>query len=389
MREVVVCSAVRTALGKAKRGKLKDTRPDDMLAIVLAEAIERSGVPVDVIEDIVVGTAMPEAEQGMNLGKIAAARAGLPDAIPAMTINRFCSSGLQSLAQGAASIIAGWQDVVLTGGVESMSVVPMGGQKPSPNPVLMSENPAVYTPMGTTAENVAVRFGVSREDQDAFALESHRRALAAIDEGRFADEIVPVATRVFDGSSWTEVTVDTDEGPRRGGSLEALAKLRPVFSTTGSVTAGNASQVSDGAAAEVIALRSLAEENGWPILGVLRSYQVVGVDPEIMGVGPLYAIPKALEAAGLTTDDIDVYEINEAFASQALYCVRELGLDMAKVNPNGGAVALGHPLGCTGARMVATLLYELKRRNARYGVVSMCIGGGMGAAAVFENPSAT
>jgi len=386
MREVVVVSAVRTAIGKAGRGSFKDTRPDTLLAKVLAEAVKRAGgLDPAAIDDIVVGTAMPEAEQGMNVARIAGIMAGLPDSVPGMTVNRFCSSGLQSLAQGASAILAGWQDVVLSAGVESMSIVPMGGEKPSPNPEMMEANPAAYTPMGITAENVASRFDVTRAAQDAFALQSHQRALAAIEAGRFTDEIVPIDTRVFDGSAWQAITVTTDEGPRANTSLEALAKLRPPFKADGSVTAGNSSQLSDGAAAEVIASREYAEAHGLPILGRLVSYQVVGVDPAIMGVGPRYAIPKALEAAGLSADDIDVYEINEAFASQSIYCVRELGLDPEKVNPNGGAIALGHPLGCTGARMTATLLYELKRRNARYGVVSMCIGGGMGAAAVFEN----
>jgi acetyl-CoA acyltransferase len=327
---------------------------------------------------------MPEAEQGMNVARISALMAGLPAAVPAMTINRFCSSGLQSLAQGASAILAGWQHAVLTGGVESMSQIAMGGQKPSPNPELVEKHPEAYTPMGITAENVAVRFDVSRASQDAFALESHKRAVAAIEAGKFTDEILPIQTRVFKDGKWAEITVAIDEGPRKDTTLEALARLKSAFKVDGTVTAGNSSQVSDGAAAEVIASREFAEAHGLPILGVLRSYQVVGVDPEIMGVGPRYAIPKALEAAGLKAEDIDVYEINEAFASQAIYCVRELGLDPAKVNPNGGAIALGHPLGCTGARLTATLLNELRRRNARYGVVSMCVGGGMGAAAVFE-----
>lgn len=388
MREVAVVSAVRTAVGKAKKGTLKDTRPDDLLAWVLNAAVERAGVDPSSIEDIVVGTAMPEAEQGMNLGRIGGMVAGLPDDVPAMTINRFCSSGLQSLAQGASGILAGWNDVVLTAGVESMSQVAMGGQKPAPNPRLMNERPEAYTPMGITAENVASRYGISREDQDAFATRSHQRAAAAISEGRFADEILPVHTRVYDGSRWHEVTFDTDEGVRSDTSPEVLGRLRAAFKLGGSVTAGNSSQVSDGAAATLLMNRELAESKGLPILGVLRSYKVVGVPPDIMGVGPLYAIPKAVEAAGLTLDDIGLFEVNEAFASQALYCVNELGIDAEIVNVNGGAIALGHPLGCTGAKLTATLLYEMKRRNVRYGVVSMCIGGGMGAAAVFENPGA-
>jgi acetyl-CoA acyltransferase len=388
MREVAVVSAVRTAIGKAKKGNLKDTRPDDLLATVLTAAIERAGIAASDIDDVVIGTAMPEAEQGMNVAKIAAMVAGIPDDVPALTINRFCSSGLQSIAQGATSIMAGWQEVVLAGGVESMSQIAMGGQKPSPNPTLMAERPEAYTPMGITAENVATQYGISRADQDAFSLESHGKALAAIAEGRFADEIVPVKTRVFKGGAWHDITVDTDEGPRAGSTIEKLGRLRSPFKAGGSVTAASSSQVSDGAAATILMARDAAEAKGLPVLGLIKSFQVVGVPPEIMGVGPKYAIPKALEAAGLSIDDIDVFEVNEAFASQALYCARELGIPAEKLNPNGGAIALGHPLGCTGARMTATLLYELKRRNARYGIVSMCIGGGMGAAAVFENPDA-
>jgi acetyl-CoA acyltransferase len=385
MREVVVVSAARTAIGKAKRGNLKDTRPDTMMAAALQEAVKRAGgFDPSLLDDVVIGTAFPEAEQGMNVGRTVALMAGFPNHVPAMTINRFCSSGLQSLAQGAAAILAGWQDLVVTGGVESMTQIAMGGQKPSPNPELMAMNPQAYASMGVTSENVAERFDVSRETQDAFAFESHRRAVAAIQSGRFKEEIFPLPTRVFRDDAWHDVVVDTDEGPRADTTLEALAKLRPVFKDGGTTTAGNASQVSDGAAAEVIASREFAEAHGLPILAVLRSYQVVGVDPDIMGVGPRYAIPKALEAAGVSIDDIDVFEINEAFASQAVYCVRELVIDPEKVNRNGGAIALGHPLGCTGARITATLLYEMKRMDARLGVASMCIGGGMGAAAVFE-----
>ncbi len=388
MREVAVVSAVRTAVGKAKKGSFKDTRPDDLLATVLTAAVERSGVGADEIDDVIVGTAMPEAEQGMNIAKNSAFLAGIPDEVPAVTINRFCSSGLQSIAQGASAIMAGWQDVVLAGGVESMTQIAMGGQKPSPNPTLMEKRPEAYTPMGITAENVAEKFDVSRADQDAFAVKSNDKAIAAIEGGRFEDEIVPFETRVFANGAWKDVTVDTDEGPRKS-DVETLGKLRTAFKQGGTVTAATSSQMSDGAAAVIIMDREKAEERGLNVLGVLKSYQVVGVPPEIMGVGPLYAIPKAVEAAGLTLDDIDVFEINEAFASQALYCIRELGIDMDKVNPNGGAIALGHPLGATGARMTATLLHEMKRRNARYGIVSMCVGGGMGAAAVFENPNAS
>ncbi|HHO49797.1 MAG TPA: thiolase family protein [Deltaproteobacteria bacterium] len=387
MREVAVVSAVRTAVGRANRGSLKDTRPDDLLATVLRAAVERAGADPALIEDVVVGTAMPEAEQGMNVARIGAMIAGIPDEVPAITINRFCSSGLQSLAQGASAILAGWQDVVLTAGVESMTLIDMGGEKPAPNPGLMAERPQAYTPMGITAENVATRFEVDRASQDTFALTSQQRALAAIEAGRFREEIVPVKTRVYRDGAWHDITFEIDEGPRAS-TIEGLGKLRPAFRAQGTVTAGNSSQVSDGAAATLIAAKDVAEARGWPILGLLRAYQVVGVPPEIMGIGPAVAIPKALEAAGLSLDDIGLFEINEAFASQAVYCVRELGIDGEKVNVNGGAIALGHPLGCTGAKLTATLLYEMRRRSVRYGVVSMCIGGGMGAAAVFENPTA-
>ena len=388
MSDVVIVSAARTAVGKAKRGSFKDTRPDTLIGLAVKEAVRRSGVNPDDIDDLIIGTATPEAEQGMNVARIAGFIAGLPDSVPGLTINRFCSSGLQSIAQGAASIMAGWQKVVVAGGVESMSGIAMGGQKPSPNPELMDSRPETYTPMGITAENVAERFDVTREQQDAFALQSNQRAAAAIASGKFADEIFPVETRVFKGGVWHDITMDTDEGPRGDSTMKGLARLRTVFKAGGTVTAGNSSQMSDGAAAVVITSAEYAKENNLEVLGILKTYQVVGVDPEIMGVGPRYAIPKALEAVGITADDVGVYEINEAFASQALYCVRELGLDPAKVNPNGGAIALGHPLGCTGARLTTSLLAEMKREGHRYGVVSMCIGGGMGAAAVFENPNA-
>ena len=387
MRDIAVISAVRTAVGKAKKGSLKDTRPDDMLGAVLKAAVERGGIAPADIDDLVVGTAMPEAEQGMNVARIGGFLAGLPDEVPALTINRFCSSGLQSLAQGAASIHAGWQDVVLSGGVESMTMIAMGGQKPAPNPGLMADRPEAYTPMGITAENVAQQFEVSRADQDAFALSSHEKALAAIEAGRFTDEIVPVHTRVNKGGTWHDIVHTVDEGPRAS-TLEGLGKLRPAFAARGSVTAGNSSQMSDGAAATLIAAREVAEAKGLPILGLLKNYQVVGVPPEIMGVGPAYAIPAVLAKAGLELSDIGLFEINEAFASQAVYCVRKLGIDESLVNVNGGAIALGHPLGCTGAKLTATLLHEMKRRGVKYGIVSMCIGGGMGAAAIFENPAA-
>ncbi len=387
MRDIAVISAVRTAVGKAKKGSLKDTRPDDMLGAVLKAAVERAGADASDIDDLVVGTAMPEAEQGMNVARIGGFLAGLPDSVPAVTINRFCSSGLQSLAQGAASIHAGWQDMVLSAGVESMTLIAMGGQKPAPNPKLMADRPEAYTPMGITAENVAKQFEVSREDQDRFALSSHEKALAAIEAGRFVDEIVPLDTRVFKGGAWHDITHKVDEGPRAS-TLEGLGRLRPAFAARGTVTAGNSSQMSDGAAATLIAARDVAEKKGLPILGLLTNYQVVGVPPEIMGVGPRYAIPAVLEKAGLQLSDIGLFEINEAFASQAVYCVRDLGIDESLVNVNGGAIAMGHPLGCTGAKLTATLLHEMRRRKVKYGIVSMCIGGGMGAAAIFENPEA-
>lgn len=388
MREVVVVSALRSPIGKGNKGSLKDTRPDDLLGQVVKAVVEQSGVNPEDIDDLIVGTAMPEAEQGLNVARTVGFLAGLPDSVPGITINRFCSSGLQSIAQGAAAIKAGWQDVVMAGGVESMSLVPMGGQKPSPNPTIMADNPGVFTPMGITAENVANRYEVSRADQDAFAARSHERALAAQAEGKFKDEIVPIHTKVWKDGAWHEIVHEVDEGPRAGSTVDVLAKLRPVFAMKGSVTAGNSSQVSDGAAATLIASREYAEEHGLPILGVLENYQVVGVDPEVMGIGPAVAIPKAVEAAGLTLDDIGLFEVNEAFASQAVYSVRHLGIDLDKVNVNGGAISLGHPLGCTGAKLTATLLHEMRRRGVKYGVVSMCIGGGMGAAAVFRNPDA-
>jgi acetyl-CoA acyltransferase len=387
MREVVICAAVRSAVGKSGRGSLKDTRPDDLLAQVMKGALAR--LPMldpALIDDVIIGTATPEAEQGMNVARIASFLADLPDSVSAVTINRFCSSGLQSLAQGAAAIACGWQDIALTGGVESMSVLAMGGQKPSPNPDLVERRPEAYTPMGITAEVVATRYNVSRADQDAFAVASHRKALSAIQEGRFAEEIVPIHTRVSSDAGWKDITFATDEGPRADTSMEGLGKLKPAFKADGSVTAGNSSQTSDGAGVTIIAAREVAERLGLPILGILRSYQVAGVPPEIMGIGPIAEIPKALAKAGITKEDLGVIELNEAFAAQSIACVRELGLNPDIVNVNGGAIALGHPLGCTGAKLVASLLGEMARRNARYGLVSMCIGGGMGAAAVFERP---
>ena len=387
-RDVVVVAAVRTAVGKAIKGSLKDTRPDDLLAEALRGLLAKvPSFDPATIDDVVIGCAMPEGEQGMNVARIAALAAGIPHTVPAMTVNRFCSSGLQSLAQAAAHIAAGYYDIALTGGIESMTQIPMGGDRPTPNPTLMQNSPQAYTPMGVTSEIVAERYKVSREDQDQFAASSHQKAAKAIAEGRFKDEIVPVHTRLFQDGKWKELVFDADEGVRGDTTAEGLARLKPAFSAKGSSTAGNVSQMSDGAGAELIMAREKAQALGLPILGVLRGYAVAGVPPEIMGIGPAVAIPKVLTKTGLKIADIDLFEINEAFASQSLYCVRELGIDASKVNVNGGAIALGHPLGATGAKLTASLLHEMKRRKAHYGIVSMCIGGGMGAAAVFERES--
>ena len=377
---VVVTHAHRTAVGKSGRGTLRETRPDELLGRLIETFMKRVPDldPADV-DDVIVGCAFPEAEQGMNVARIAALRAGLPVSVPGMTLNRFCSSGLQSLATGAAQIGAGWSKIVITGGVESMSLVPMGGQKPAPNPALVESFPASYDSMGITSETVAERYDVSREDQDAFAVESNRRALAAIQEGRFKDEIIPIEVTL----GGKQVVFDTDEGPRES-TVEGLSKLRPVFKVNGRSTAGNSSQTSDGAAIEVLMTREAAAEYGLTPLAELITYQVAGVHPDEMGIGPTVAIPKALDAAGLSVADIGLIELNEAFASQALYSMRKLGLDPAIVNVNGGAIALGHPLGCTGAKLTATLLHEMARRDVEYGIVSMCIGGGMGAAAIFK-----
>jgi acetyl-CoA acyltransferase len=384
-REVAIVAAVRTAIAKGGRGALKDVRPDTLAAHVIKAAIERARLKPADIEDVVLGCAMPEAEQGMNVARIASFLAGLPDQTSAATLNRFCSSGLNAVADVAKAIMVGEIDIGIGGGVESMSLVPMGGHRPSANPELMEKNPAAYTPMGITAENVAKRYDVTREQQDAFALESHKKALAAITEGKFASEIAPIEVDVFaDDGSRAKVQFGTDEGPRKDTSAEGLAKLKPAFDTQGTVTAGNASQVSDGAAAVVLVEMSKAKAMGLPILGKFVAFATAGVDPAVMGIGPVPAVKKLLDKAGVKAGDVDVFELNEAFASQALYCIRELGLDPKKVNPNGGAIALGHPLGCTGARQIATLLPEMKRRGAKRGVVTMCVGGGMGAAALIE-----
>jgi acetyl-CoA acyltransferase len=384
MREVAILSAVRTAIGRAPRGVFKNTRPDDLAASVSREAMRRAEVEPAVIEDVVLGSANPEAEQGLNVARQVGFLAGLPDSVPAMTINRFCSSGLQAAAIVADRIVGGSIDAGLAGGLESMSMIPMGGNKVALNPTVVEQFPNAYIPMGNTAENVARQFGVSRGDQDAFALASHQKAVAAQERGAFKDEILPVKTRVFDGEIWRDITVDKDEGPRADTSLEKLAALKPVFDPTGTVTAGNSSPLNDGAAAVVLMAADAAKAAGKKPRAYFRAFAVAGVPPEIMGIGPVPAVRKLLAKTGLEVDQIDLFEINEAFASQAVYCVRELGLPVERVNVNGGAIALGHPLGATGARQIATVLHELERRKGRYAVISMCVGGGMGAAGLIE-----
>ncbi len=397
MREAVIVSSVRTAVGKAYKGALRATRPDDLAAIAIKEAVARVvGLDAREIDDVILGCAMPEAEQGMNVARIAALRAGLPVESSAMTINRFCSSGLQSIAMAAERVMLGHSEVIVAGGTESMSLVPMGGNKVSPNPWLMDHYPDSYLGMGLTAENLARKYGITREQADDFSLSSHQKALAAITAGRFKDEIVPVEvsfTFLENGSNGrsngarpktVKTTFDTDEGPRADTSLEALGKLKPAFHARGVTTAGNSSQMSDGAAAAVVMSAERARALGAKPLARFLAFATAGCLPEEMGVGPVYAIPKALKIAGLQLDQIDVIELNEAFAVQSLSVIKLAGLDPARVNPNGGAVALGHPLGCTGAKLTATILRELERRNARYGMVTMCVGGGMGAAGIFE-----
>ena len=383
---VVIASAVRTPFTRALKGEFKDTRPDTLAAEAIKAAVAAvPGLKPEAVDDVVIGCAMPEAEQGMNVARQAALLAGLPDSVPAMTINRFCSSGVQSIAQVAQSIAAGMYDVAVAGGTESMSMVPMGGNKVSANPELMDQHPEIYTSMGATAENVAKRFEVSRADQDAFAAESQRRAAEARKKGIFKDEIIPIETEVFDeAGNGHEVTVSEDTILRPDTTLDGLAKLKPAFNPKGTVTAGNASPLTDGAAAAVVMSEEKAKALGVKPLGYFIDFQVAGVPPEIMGIGPVPAVRKLLAKNKLEVKDIDLFELNEAFAAQALYCIRELGIDKSKVNVNGGAIALGHPLGTTGTRLTATLLRELKRRGGRYGVVTMCIGGGMGAAALFE-----
>ncbi|WP_209465267.1 thiolase family protein [Symbiobacterium terraclitae] len=389
MREAVIVSGARLAQGKAPKGSLRHMRPEDMAATVIKEAIARTpGLDPAAVEDVVLGCAFPEGEQGLNIGRNAAILAGLPTSVPGFTINRFCSSGLNAIAIAAQAIRSGEMEIAVAGGVESMSRVPMGGHTPRPHPGMVSSYPQLYMSMGHTAEMVCARYDVSREDMDAFALASHQKAAAAIDAGRFKDEIVPVTVKhtVFDGKRAVEkeFVFDTDEGVRRDTSMEALAKLRPAFSAKGQVTAGNSSQTTDGAAAVVVMSAEKAQEMGLKPMAIFRSFAVGGVEPEVMGIGPVAAVPKALKLAGLTLADIDLIELNEAFASQSLAVIRKLEMDPAKVNVNGGAIALGHPLGCSGARLTVTIMYEARRRKAKYGLVTMCVGGGMGAAGVLE-----
>jgi acetyl-CoA acyltransferase len=390
MKEAVIVSMARTAIGKSKKGSLVQTRADELGKVVLEAAVDRApGLKKEDVEDIIIGCAMPEGGQGLNFARIISLYAGFPATVPAITINRFCSSGLQSIAFAAERIMLGHADVLIAGGVESMSQVPMTGFKVSPNPRIVEEMPEVYIGMGHTAERVAERFNVSREDQDIFAARSHEKAAKAIAEGKFKDEIIPIQVKLKSVDESGQVRVksfvfDTDEGVRPDTSMEALRKLKPAFKWGGTVTAGNASQTSDGAAAVVMMSREKADELGLTPLATFRSFAVAGVEPEIMGVGPIKAIPKALQMAGITLEEVSLFEINEAFASQCVHVIRELGIDEEKVNVNGGAIALGHPLGCTGTKLTTTLVQELGRRGGGYGVVSMCIGGGMGAAGVFE-----
>jgi len=390
MKEAVIVSAVRTAVGKAPKGTLRDMRPDDLGAAVIKEAIARvPGLEASAIDDVIMGCAMPEAEQGMNVARAAAIRAGLPVETSAMTINRFCSSGLQTIAMASDRIRTNGAEVIIAGGLESMSMIPMGGHIIRPNPYLVEHYPDFYLSMGLATENVARKYEVSREEQDEFALRSHRRAVAALEADKFRDETVSLTVTVEEldakgKKQHREITFDKDEGPRRDTSAEALAKLKPAFQIKGTITAGNSSQMSDGAAAAIVISEDRAKELGAQPIARLVAYATAGCPPEEMGIGPVFAIPKALKLAGLTLDQIDLIELNEAFAAQSLAVIKMLELNPDKVNVNGGAIALGHPLGCTGAKLTASILRELKRRNGRYGMVTMCVGGGMGAAGIFE-----
>ena len=389
MKEAVIVSAVRTAVGKAPKGTLRNTRPDDLGAAAIKEAVSRSGVDASLIDDVIMGCAFPEAEQGMNVARTSAIAAGLPVETSAMTVNRYCSSGLQTIALAAERIMSGGADAIVAGGLETMSMIPMGGNVVRPNPRIVDTYPDYYLNMGLTAENLARKYEITREQADEFSYNSHRKALAAIAEGRFTDEIVPMTIFVDELDEKgrvrrKEVVFAQDEGPRADTSVEGLAKLRAVFHVNGTVTAGNSSQMSDGAAAAVVMSADKAAELGIKPLARFISFATAGCLPEEMGIGPVYAIPKALKMAGLTLDQIDVIELNEAFAAQGLSVMKVLEMNPAKVNVNGGAVALGHPLGCTGAKLTATVLQELKRTGGRYGMVTMCVGGGLGAAGIFE-----
>lgn len=390
MREAVIVSAVRTPVGRAPRGVLRTARPDELAAVVLREALRRApGIDPSEVEDVILGCAMPEAEQGLNVARIASLRAGIPVEASAVTVNRFCASGLQAIAYAAERILAGGADVILAGGTESMSLIPMGGHRIAPNPTLVDTYPDVYLTTGLVAENHARTSGISREAQDAFALESHLRAMAAQDAGRFDAETVAVTIPVLGDTprDVRQTTVTRDEGPRRETSREALAMLKPAFHAAGSVTAGNSSQMGDGAAAVLVTSMEMARARGLTPLGRFVAFATAGVAPELFGTGPVPAIRKVLARTGLTLDDMDLVELNEAFAAQVLACLRELPIDPARLNVNGGAIALGHPLGCTGAKLTASLLHELGRRKGRYGLVTMCVGGGMGAAAIVERVS--
>ena len=390
MREAFIVAAARTPLGKAPNGKVRTVRPDDLAAIAIKGALARvPQLAPDLIEDVILGCAMPEAAQGMNIGRIAAQRAGLPDAVPGVTVNRFCASGLEAIAIASQRIMSGMAEVIVAGGTESMSQVPMGGFKLSPNPCLVDQMPDAYLGMGLTAENLASKFTISREDADAFACESHQKAIAALDAGCFKDECIPVPVRevTLDASSKRQVnefTFEVDEGPRRDTSIEKLAALKPAFNPKGTVTAGNASQRSDGAAAVVLMSGEQVKQLGLRPLARFVTYAVAGVPPGIMGIGPVQAIPKALKRAGLKIEDMDLIELNEAFACQALSVLRQLPLPRERLNVNGGAIALGHPLGATGAKLTVSILHELKRRNGRFGLITMCVGGGMGGAGIIE-----
>ncbi|MEA3341908.1 MAG: acetyl-CoA C-acyltransferase [Chloroflexota bacterium] len=392
MKEAVIVSAARTAVGRAKRGTLVDVRPDEMAAVVIKAALDRAAPEIlkaEDVEDVIIGCAFPEAEQGMNVARVALLRAGLPYTVPGMTINRFCSSGLQTIAIAAQQIMAGFGTCIIAGGTESMSMIPMTSNKFAPNPWMAENYPEIYCSMGQTAENVALKYDVSREEQDEFGYRSHMRAIAAQDAGKWVDEIVPLEIEqvvMENGKPTTRAFVfDADEGPRRGTTLEAMARLRPAFSPTGTVTAGNSSQMSDGAAAVMVMERGKAESLGLKPLARFVGYAVGGVPPEIMGMGPTAAVPRVMELTGMSLDDMGLIELNEAFASQSLVVIRELGLDEEITNVNGGAVALGHPLGCTGAKLTVQMIHEMKRRDVQFGLVTMCIGGGMGAAGILEN----